>query len=68
MTPIEAKFARLSTDHAPGQEVRQGNAGLDGLLRGDALPGTPVDFSHGDVNTSAFAPTPGSLDEFVQGV
>ncbi|WP_152552786.1 hypothetical protein, partial [Bordetella bronchiseptica] len=30
MTPIEAKFARLSTDHAPGQEVRQGNAGLDG--------------------------------------
>ncbi len=68
MTPIEAKFARLSTDHAPGQEVRQGNAGLDGLLRGDTLPGTPVDFSHGDVNTSAFAPTPGSLDEFVQGV
>ncbi|KDC60858.1 hypothetical protein L510_1594, partial [Bordetella bronchiseptica MBORD591] len=39
MTPIEAKFARLSTDHAPGQEVRQGNAGLDGLLRGDTLPG-----------------------------
>ncbi|KCV42154.1 hypothetical protein L572_4888, partial [Bordetella bronchiseptica 345] len=68
MTPIEAKFARLSTDHAPGQEVRQGNAGLDGLLRGDTLPGTPVDFSHGDVNTSAFAPTPGSLQEFVQGV
>jgi aspartate/methionine/tyrosine aminotransferase len=27
-----------------------------------------VDFSHGDVNETAFAPTPGALDEFVEGV
>lgn len=68
MNPIEEKFAKLGTDHAPGQEVRQndGRSALD--LRGDPLEGTPVDFSHGDVNDTAFAPTPGSLDEFVAGV
>jgi aspartate/methionine/tyrosine aminotransferase len=27
-----------------------------------------VDFSHGDVNETAFGPTPGALDEFVEGV
>jgi aspartate/methionine/tyrosine aminotransferase len=32
------------------------------------LPGTPVDFSHGDVNDDAFAPAPGALDEFLDGV
>lgn len=37
-------------------------------LRGDPLPGIPVDFSHGDVNETAFGPTPGALDEFVEGV
>ncbi|GAA4334435.1 pyridoxal phosphate-dependent aminotransferase [Variovorax defluvii] len=67
MNPIEEKFARLATDHAPGQEVRQAELDWGRLLRGDKLPGTPVDFSHGDVDESAFAPTPGSLDEFVKG-
>jgi aspartate/methionine/tyrosine aminotransferase len=67
MNAIERKFAKLSTDHAPGQEIRQG-AVDDAALRGEVLPGTPVDFSHGDVDESAFGPTPGSLDEFVAGV
>lgn len=67
MTSIEQKFARLATDHAPGQEVRLSDDGLDSLLRGEVLPGTPVDFSHGDVNPDAFAPTPGAFDEFVRG-
>lgn len=68
MSTIEEKFATLGTDHAPGQEVRQGTGVPDGDLRGDVLGGTPVDFSHGDVNDTAFAPTPGALDEFVSGV
>lgn len=67
MTTIEDKFARLATDHAPGQEARQADLDWGNLLKGADLAGTPVDFSHGDVNESAFAPTPGSLDEFVQG-
>ena len=68
MSAIEEKFAKLGTDHAPGQEVRQGADVPDAGFRGEALPGTPVDFSHGDVNDTSFAPTPGSLDEFVSGV
>jgi aspartate/methionine/tyrosine aminotransferase len=68
MLTISEKFARLGTDHAPGQEVRQGQAANDSWLRGDTLAGTPVDFSHGDVNENAFAPTPGALEEFVAGV
>jgi len=68
MNSIEEKFAKLGTDHAPGQEVRQGHDAPDPSLRGDKLPGTPVDFSHGDVNDTSFAPTPGALDEFVAGV
>lgn len=65
---IEDKFARLGTDHAPGQEVRQSNRGVKLDLRGDALPGIPVDFSHGDVDETAFGPTPGAFDAFVAGV
>jgi aspartate/methionine/tyrosine aminotransferase len=65
---IEQKFAKLGTDHAPGQEVRQGGDASEEALRGDSLPGVPVDFSHGDVNDTAFAPTPGALEEFVEGV
>lgn len=65
---IADKFAKLGTDHAPGQEVRQGHAAQNAGLRGDTLQGTPVDFSHGDVNDSAFAPTPGAFDEYVAGV
>ena len=67
MSSIEHKFAKLGTDHAPGQEVRQVDAS-DTPLRGDPLPGVPVDFSHGDVDETAFGPTPGALDEFVDGV
>ncbi|MEP6780269.1 MAG: pyridoxal phosphate-dependent aminotransferase [Gemmatimonadaceae bacterium] len=68
MLTINEKFAKLGTEHAPGQEVRHGQTARDAHLRGDALPGTPVDFSHGDVNDNAFSPTPGALDEFVAGV
>ena len=68
MSSIEQKFAKLGTDHAPGQEVRQAEEGQDAPLRGDSLPGVPVDFSHGDVNETAFGPTQGALDEFVEGV
>ncbi len=65
MNPIEEKFAKLGTDHAPGQEVRQTTGDTDGI--GEKLEGTPVDFSHGDVNPSAFAPTPGAIETFVAG-
>jgi aspartate/methionine/tyrosine aminotransferase len=68
MSSIEQKFAKLGTDHAPGQEVRQGDDASETALRGDPLPGVPVDFSHGDVNNTAFSPTPGALEEFVEGV
>jgi aspartate/methionine/tyrosine aminotransferase len=66
MPTIAEKFAKLGTDHAPGQEVRQTADAAS--FHGDVLPGTPVDFSHGDVNENAFAPTPGALEEFVAGV
>src|SRR5689334_1679427 len=68
MNLIEAKFAKLGTDHAPGQEVLQSGSASNAELRGEALPGTPVNFSHGDVNDDAFPPGPGALEEFVQGV
>lgn len=68
MTTISEKFAKLGTDHAPGQEVRQGaGANLD-FLQGVTIAGAPVDFSHGDVDADAFAPTPGAFDEFAAGV
>ncbi|TKT69584.1 pyridoxal phosphate-dependent aminotransferase [Aquamicrobium sp. LC103] len=63
---ILSKFSRLGTDNAPGQEVRQQSTGLVALLRGEVLEGTPVDFSHGDVD--AFEPTPGSFETFSEGV
>lgn len=68
MSTIEDKFAKLGTEYAPGQEVRQNTGKLDSLLRGATLHGRAVDFSHGDVNSDAFEPTPGALDEFVAGV
>jgi aspartate/methionine/tyrosine aminotransferase len=68
MSSIEHKFARLGTDHAPGQEVRQVDTASEMPLRGDPIPGVPVDFSHGDVDETAFGPTPGAMDEFVAGV
>lgn len=67
MSSIEAKFAKLGTDHAPGQEVRQGATPAGAALRGEPLAGTPVDFSHGDVNENAFPPAPGALDAFIAG-
>ncbi|MFS4417397.1 pyridoxal phosphate-dependent aminotransferase [Maribacter sp. 2307ULW6-5] len=58
MMTIEQKFEALKADNAPGQEVRQTNDSLDGLVRGEMMGGVPVDFSHGDVD--AFPPTPHS--------
>ena len=66
MQSIEDKFARLATDNAPGQEGRQKASDLSNLLRGEPIPGRPVDFSHGDVD--AFEPTPGSFEAFTAGV
>lgn len=66
MGAIEERFARLGTDHAPGQEVRHRTA--DEAASGSRLPGVPVDFSHGDVNDDAFPPTPGALEHFIAGV
>jgi aspartate/methionine/tyrosine aminotransferase len=63
---VETKFSKLGTDNAPGQEVRQQSSGIEALLRGDILPGRPVDFSHGDVD--AFEPTPGAFEVFSDGV
>jgi aspartate/methionine/tyrosine aminotransferase len=68
MSSIEQKFAKLGTDHAPGQEARHGHDASDTAFSGEPLTGVPVDFSHGDVNETAFGPTPGALDEFVEGV
>lgn len=64
MDLISEKFLKLGVDNAPGQEVRQNTN--DVKLEGEKLAGTPVDFSHGDVD--AFEPIPGTLDVFVAGV
>jgi len=66
MTALERKYTLLATDNAPGQEGRQKTVDLAAVMRGDPLPGRPVDFSHGDVD--AFTPTPGALEAFVAGV
>ncbi len=64
MDLLHEKFLKLGAEHAPGQEVRQK---MDEIkLRGEKIPGVPVDFSHGDVD--AFEPIPGSLDVFNEGV
>ncbi|MCB1447855.1 MAG: pyridoxal phosphate-dependent aminotransferase [Rhizobiaceae bacterium] len=63
---VQEKFSKLGTDNAPGQEVRQKTGDLHALLRGEALTGAPVDFSHGDVD--AFTPTPGAFEIFCDGV
>src|SRR5690349_5857536 len=67
MSALEAKFAKLGTEHAPGQEVRQGDPLSGVALRGGPLPGVVVDFSHGDVNDTGFPPAPGALDAFIAG-
>ena len=63
---IEAKFHKLGTDNAPGQETRQNASAVEALLRGDPLEGRKVDFSHGDVD--AHEPTPGAFELFSAGV
>ncbi|MEO5826127.1 MAG: pyridoxal phosphate-dependent aminotransferase [Gemmatimonadales bacterium] len=67
MSSVEEKFAKLGTEHAPGQEVRLGGELPDSALRGGLLSGVAVDFSHGDVNDTAFPPAPGALEAFVEG-
>ncbi|WP_080873480.1 pyridoxal phosphate-dependent aminotransferase [Oceanobacillus timonensis] len=64
MDAIEKKFLKLGAEYAPGQEVRQHTDEME--WKYEKIPGTPVDFSHGDVD--AFEPIPGSLDAFVDGV
>ena len=61
---IQEKFATLGVDNAPGQEALQKEENLE--LRGEFLPGAPVDFSHGDVD--AHIPTPGRCEFFAAGV
>src|SRR5699024_12673813 len=65
MDLLTEKFRKLGTDNAPGQEVRQQLDAQSLELKGDKLSGTPVDFSHGDVD--AFTPIPGSFDLFTKG-
>ena len=60
---FDGKYKKLGIDNAPGQEALQKTAALD--LRGEKLPGLPVDFSHGDVD--AFPPLPGSREAFDTG-
>jgi aspartate/methionine/tyrosine aminotransferase len=64
MSLIAEKFDRLAADGAPGQEGRQ-KVELDNVPF-EKLDGTPVDFSHGDVD--AFTPPPGSLERFNEAV
>ena len=63
MDAITAKFAKLGVKNAPGQEGLQQQEALPTI--GEPIPGTPVDFSHGDVD--AHKPIPGSLETFVEG-
>lgn len=63
MSFLVEKFTRLGVENAPGQESRQSVESID--LRGDKIEGTPVDFSHGDVD--AHPPIPNSLALFQQG-
>ena len=61
---IEAKFARLGVENAPGQEVRKSPPAPDPFSA--PVAGPMVDFSHGDVD--AFPPIPGSFKHFSGGV
>ncbi len=63
---IDAKFAALATDNAPGQEVRQVAGNVDNMMRGTSLPGRLVDLSHGDVD--AFLPPPDAFRQFSEAV
>ena len=63
MSDVISKFSKLGVENAPGQESLQAEEELP--IIGDAIPGTPVDFSHGDVD--AHKPIPGSLERFIYG-
>ena len=63
---VQDKFIKLGIANSPGQERRQETTGTEKLLRGEAIAGNPVDFSHGDVD--AHQPSPGSLEAFSKGV
>lgn len=63
MSSIEDKFAKLGAEFAPGQEVRQNVDSISAEV--DKIPGTPVDFSHGDID--AHEPIPGAQDVFNKG-
>ena len=65
MITLDEKFRALGADNAPGQEARQETGDLSAIMRGEKLEGTPVDFSHGDVD--AFPPTPGSSEAWKDG-
>lgn len=62
-TIVASKFAKLGVDSAPGQESLQSALSVE--LRGPKITGTPVDFSHGDID--AHPPVPGSLEVFSEG-
>lgn len=62
---LDEKFARLGTDNAPGQEVRQQTTDIEKLMIGDRIEGRVVDFSHGDVD--AHEPTPGAHEAYNEG-
>lgn len=63
MSDLIRKFAQIGVENAPGQEARRKEEKLD--IRGEPLPGIPVDFSHGDVD--AHEPTPGAFEAFRKG-
>lgn len=65
MMTLDEKFRALDADNAPGQEVRRDINNLSEIMRGEKYHGTPVDFSHGDVD--AFPPTPGSSEAWKSG-
>lgn len=65
MNSIAQKFEALGTDNAPGQEARQSDEVLEGLMKGNILDGQPVDFSHGDID--AHPPTPGAAEAWEAG-
>jgi aspartate/methionine/tyrosine aminotransferase len=65
MMELDEKFKALSTNNAPGQEVRQNLRDINSIMLGEILDGVPIDFSHGDVD--AFPPTPSSDESWKEG-
>lgn len=65
MRTLDEKFKALEAENAPGQEARQDLSDLDSIMIGGKIDGTPVDFSHGDVD--AHPPTPGSEEAWNNG-